>query len=81
MGQWWDGVSLVARAGGGGQVEQRREQSMGNSGATVHGGQPTAFTAAWAVWLFTSEKGLILEEWPAAGCVSKTEWYLNPFMQ
>ena len=33
MGQWWDGVSLMSRAGGGGQAGQRREQSMKNSGS------------------------------------------------
>lgn len=32
MSQGWDGVSLVARAGGGGQVGQRREQPVGNPG-------------------------------------------------
>lgn len=29
----------------------------------------------------TSEKGLILEEWSAAGPVSKTEWDLDPLVQ
>lgn len=61
--------------------------SGGAEGRAVHGKPSSSRWPADCLYsslgcaMFISEKGLNLEERPAAGPVSKTEWYLNPFMQ